>query len=1489
MNYNKFIPILGLMLLFILAIGSISAAEADMDSTLQVDNIADIDSPDEGQSVDKIADSNIREGENAGEIIADSGDDEEISDDVGSIGDVKKEVGVKDSLGASPDNDILASTIKFKEGQYSTYFNGSGNIISGKLHAGDTLDFSGTFNKKMFIINIPLTITCTDGTVQLIDCGFSFINGSSGSNISNIKARQISVSGRSIIEAHYVNDLNIFNNDLFSNQTGSHPMSFGNVLRVNVFNNKLQCNAITDSSGWGQPSAMVFRNSGNCNISGNTVITNDSNGIYFSGYGAATPMGGTPEDGSFANYIFNNTVYSIRELPSSFCYGIQLMCKDNLVLNNTVYNTFRGISATAAGNQIIGNIVHNIHGAYYSQATEEQGGDFAIFGASNSVVRDNLIYDCHFNLREGEDSMTGAISVGKNSVVSNNTVRNCNSVGIKVDGNNVSISNNSLNLSGYGVHIYGGKSDIYIESNVIDSNNYNTIKILKQSNNNAPHDITIQNNTLYSTSEDGAIYKDKNCTNILESQNIIIGTSGEPVIDNETLHIINENNFYKYFSTAGSFNTYRIKENDTIIFTGNFSSKGKLNINEKVIIQGVNALFKDTTFIISEIDDVIFENVSIDNPNTNLADRLWGIQISNSNRVTIRNCNISIYDPNSAFAIYVLDSKDCNIINNILEAEGNYFTAAIISFNSTNLNVTGNSLKTIGSGEVYLVNNRSCLDGYLNYYSNEGTFVCPDGYTICPDGSIVCPDGATINAEDYRICVDGSIVCTDGSIICPDGSVIGEGATICPDGSICVDGVTYCLDGTLLYENGDKLVAGGYLICVDGSITCPDGSIIGSGEYEVEDATGNYICPDGTVICPDGKVICLDGSTVCPDGSIICPDGTTICADGTTICPDGSIVCADGTQICPDGSIVCADGTVYGPGEYTIDENGNYVCPDGTTIICPDGSGSSSGTILDGVIPGTHMVSGLYRTYGFLMVHSSNVLFANNSVEVTSALGNDYNLNESYNTIAGVFVHYGGFNNTITNNSIVLASNDPIIYGIGIVGAPLNSTAIGSANNTFTYNNISIRGKYISVGLLLGNKAIDSDIEYNRFYITFGKPSPNIVNYNTSAPNVIENNEFFTTLGTEFSFDNVVVTVQEAKEGTVLFKAVLKDREGNVLSNKPVSFTFNNKIINCTTDENGIAYMECDVKAIGTYEISMRFNGDDEYFESSDVGTITVRKVKTSISVSNASYKTTAATKTIKATLKDENGVVLKGKTIKFVVNGVTYTGTTDANGVASVKVNLNAGGTYTISASFVADSEYEASSASGTLTLTKQSTALTASGVTYAVTNTGKYVTVTLKDGDKKLVSGKKITATVNGKTFSATTNSKGVAKIKLTLSAVKTFTVSLKFAGDSTYTASSKSIKVKVTKTKTKLTVPKKTYKKAAKTKKLTATLKDSTGKVIKSKKVTFTVNGKKYSAKTNSKGVVTVKVKLSKKKTYKVTVKFAGDSKYLAVTKNGKVVIK
>lgn len=192
-------------------------------------------------------------------------------------------------------------------------------------------------------------------------------------------------------------------------------------------------------------------------------------------------------------------------------------------------------------------------------------------------------------------------------------------------------------------------------------------------------------------------------------------------------------------------------------------------------------------------------------------------------------------------------------------------------------------------------------------------------------------------------------------------------------------------------------------------------------------------------------------------------------------------------------------------------------------------------------------------------------------------------------------------------------------------------------------------------------------------------------------------------------------------------------------------------------------------------------------------------------------------------------------------------------------------------------------------VSVTKVATKLTVPNKTFIVTSTSKKLVITLKDAYGNPLSKKTIKVKLNGVTKSYKTNSKGqITTSKINLK-VKSYKVTVSFAGDNLYKATSKSATIKIIKQKTKLSVPKKTFKKSSKSKKLTATLKTSGGKPIAKKKVVFKVNGKKYSAKTNKNGKVTVKVKLTSKKTYKFTVRFAGDSKYTGVTKKSSVKIK
>ena len=222
-----------------------------------------------------------------------------------------------------------------------------------------------------------------------------------------------------------------------------------------------------------------------------------------------------------------------------------------------------------------------------------------------------------------------------------------------------------------------------------------------------------------------------------------------------------------------------------------------------------------------------------------------------------------------------------------------------------------------------------------------------------------------------------------------------------------------------------------------------------------------------------------------------------------------------------------------------------------------------------------------------------------------------------------------------------------------------------------------------------------------------------------------------------------------------------------------------------------------------------------------------------------------------------------------------------------AVEVSGLAPGSYVLSISATpTDGNYCPTNATAKITVNKQSVSLTAPKVT-ATYGVNKNLVITLKANGKAL-AGKSISVTVGSIKKTLKTNSKGQVSVKVSGLVPKTYTATVKFAGDANYTAKTVKATVVVKKNTPKVTAKNKSFKRTVKTKSYSITIKNSQNKVIKGIKAYIKVNGVTYSATSNAKGIATFKItKLTKKGSYTSTITVKATSYYNKVTK--KVTIK
>ena len=349
--------------------------------------------------------------------------------------------------------------------------------------------------------------------------------------------------------------------------------------------------------------------------------------------------------------------------------------------------------------------------------------------------------------------------------------------------------------------------------------------------------------------------------------------------------------------------------------------------------------------------------------------------------------------------------------------------------------------------------------------------------------------------------------------------------------------------------------------------------------------------------------------------------------------------------------------------------------------------------------------------------------------------------------------------------------------------------------------------------------------------------------------------------------------------------ANVSSSNNQVINDGSVIFYDGDSQIGSASVRQGIATLSYVPAFSGNRLISAQFVSDNYYSSKNNV-TVYIEKAKVQIAIGDADvYYDTLASVGIDVS---SNGRPINEGTVKVYVNNQQIGNLNVVEGHVEFKYLPSSLEALNVDAVFDETSNYRSSNASKVMTVNKLATKLEASAITEFY-NDGQYLVAVLKDINGKAIGGERVSIDLDGVKY-LTTDANGQVKLPTAGLKPKTYNVAITFDGSDRYLKSTKNVNVIVKKATPKLKASKKTFKRKVKVKKYTITLKNNMNKAMAKVKVTIKVKGKTFTAKTNSAGKATFKIKkLTKKGKYSATVTFKGDSCYNKVTKKVRIVIK
>ena len=383
--------------------------------------------------------------------------------------------------------------------------------------------------------------------------------------------------------------------------------------------------------------------------------------------------------------------------------------------------------------------------------------------------------------------------------------------------------------------------------------------------------------------------------------------------------------------------------------------------------------------------------------------------------------------------------------------------------------------------------------------------------------------------------------------------------------------------------------------------------------------------------------------------------------------------------------------------------------------------------------------------------------------------------------------------------------------------------------------------------------------------------------YETSEGNAVLN---VTKMDANLNITGILVDELNNVEITI---EIDKGVEGNI------TFTVTGENVNYTgevpIEEGSATYIVPEALKAGTYDVSVNFEGNDNYYAENATDSFIVNKIDTSLSAKDvvAVYNVSSR---LYVTLKDAAGNPIVGAKVNMVLGSINKTVRTDARGrISASTVNLDSGN-YTAVMSFAGNDIYKSSNTTANV-FVKYVPELYAQDIV-AVYNVSSRLYVTLMDTEGNPIVGAKVNLVLGSINKTVRTDAKGRISASTINLDPGNYTAMATFAGDKTYSSAYTTSNVFVDKIDTSLSA-KDVVAVYNVSSRLYVTLKDADGNPIVGAKVNLVLGSINKTVRTDAKGRISASTINLDPGNYTAVMSFAGNDIYKPSNTTANVLVK